>query len=262
MKMLSKFIGVIMQKLRDVNQISGKCDVHKSALLSKSIFSGTIEIKERSSVFDTVIKGKVTIGVLSAIESSSLNGAEISISDYCKIYNCNIVGQVAIGRNTSLWGPNIDLVSRPEYGISIGKYCSIARNVSMQTFNHNIKKATTYFIGKNFYNEKWHNEEVSKGGIVIGNDVWIGTHSVILGGVNIGNGAVVAANSLVNKDVPPYAIVGGSPAKVIGYRFDEVIVAKLLELEWWDWNDEQLLANKHFFEEELSLATIINLLDS
>lgn len=74
--------------------------------------------------------------------------------------------------------------------------------------------------------------------IVIGNDVWIGRGAMIMAGVTIGDGAVVAARAVVNKDVAPYAIVGGVPAKLIRHRFDEATVRRLLELQWWNWPDE------------------------
>ncbi|MFX3636497.1 MAG: CatB-related O-acetyltransferase [Candidatus Pristimantibacillus sp.] len=75
----------------------------------------------------------------------------------------------------------------------------------------------------------------SNGNVVIGNDVWMGLSSTIMSGVKIGDGAVIAAHALVTKDVPPYAIVGGNPAKVIKYRFPQNIIDKLLQMKWWDW---------------------------
>jgi len=79
-----------------------------------------------------------------------------------------------------------------------------------------------------------------KGDIVIGNDVWIGYGVTILSGVTIGDGAIVAANSCVVKDVPPYSIVGGVPAKVIKYRFDDETIGKLLKIRWWDWDEQKI----------------------
>ncbi len=86
--------------------------------------------------------------------------------------------------------------------------------------------------------------------IAIGNDVWIGRDVKIMDGVNVGDGAVVAAGAIVTKDVPPYAIAGGIPAKVIKYRFDEQTIAKLLELQWWNLSDDEISKHKDFFNEK------------
>jgi acetyltransferase-like isoleucine patch superfamily enzyme len=138
--------------------------------------------------------------------------------------------------------------------INIGSFCSIARNVSIQTYNHNFKKLTSYYIGQNLFKERWHNETVYKQNpMTIKNDVWIGAHCVILGDVTIGNGAVVAANSVITKDVPPYSIVAGSPAKVIGYRFDKKMRVELESLKWWEWPVDKILSNKFLFESEMDI---------
>jgi serine acetyltransferase len=82
-----------------------------------------------------------------------------------------------------------------------------------------------------------------KGDIVIENDVWIGAKSTIMSGVRIHNGAVVAANSNVTKDVPPFAVVGGNPAKIIKYRFNEEQIESLLKIAWWDWDEDKIRIN-------------------
>jgi acetyltransferase-like isoleucine patch superfamily enzyme len=81
---------------------------------------------------------------------------------------------------------------------------------------------------------------VSRGNVVIGNDVWLGDRCTILSGVSIGNGAVVAANATVTKDVPPYAVVAGNPARIVKMRFDEAEIAKLQALRWWDWDEQRI----------------------
>lgn len=127
--------------------------------------------------------------------------------------------------------------------VFVGKYCSIARGVIMDCgFSHNTKFITTYpFNAINpqaFGHIKGH--PVTKGDIVIGNDVWIGEEAMIMSGVHIGDGAVVAARAVVTKDVSSYSIVGGVPAKHIKYRFPIEIVYKLLQLKWWDWTQEKI----------------------
>ncbi len=197
------------------------------------------------------ITPSVKIGKDAFIKGSVIEGNTI-VEENCRIYDATIKGNVQIGRYSSLWGPNITILSKVNK-IVIGNFCSIARNVTIQEFNHNMNKRTTYYVGKNIFHEKWENENVSKGDIVIGNDVWIGGHCVILSGVKIGNGAVIAANSVVSSDVPDYAIVAGSPAKVIKYRFDSDTIKTLQEEKWWQWDIDTIKKNKHLFEETLTI---------
>lgn len=135
----------------------------------------------------------------------------------------------------------------------IGKFCSIARDCKIGLATHTLKNISTcpIFTEKiNGTGYRWSNttfkEEPAK--VKIGNDVWIGTGAIVLGGVNIGNGAVIAAGAVVTKDVPEYAISAGVPAKVIKYRFDPEIIIKLGELNWWDLSEEKLKSNIHFFQ--------------
>jgi acetyltransferase-like isoleucine patch superfamily enzyme len=130
----------------------------------------------------------------------------------------------------------------------IGDYSSIAEEVTILLGgNHRMDWVTTYPFPA--FPEKWPNaakikgHPSSKGDVIIGNDVWIGFGCTILSGVKIGDGAVVAARSVVTKDVPPYAIVGGVPAKVIKYRFNEDIIEKLLKLKWWNWKEDKIKKN-------------------
>lgn len=120
----------------------------------------------------------------------------------------------------------------------IGSFCSISDGVRIGLAQH----PTNYFSTSHFCFDNLNREDV---GFVdepcaIGNDVWIGSDVLIMGGINVGDGAVLAAGAVVTKDVPPYAIVGGVPAKVIRYRFDEETIKELLELKWWDMPDEKI----------------------
>lgn len=133
--------------------------------------------------------------------------------------------------------------------LRIGKFCSIACGAKFlfNSANHTLHSLSTYPFPI-FYEawghgmgpaEAWDN----RGDIIIGNDVWIGYEAVILAGVTIGDGAVVGARAVVTKDVPPYTIVGGVPARPIRRRFSEADIARLLALKWWDWPIEQIAAS-------------------
>jgi acetyltransferase-like isoleucine patch superfamily enzyme len=129
----------------------------------------------------------------------------------------------------------------PEAPIEIGSFCSIAAEVMfLCSGNHPTECATTSFIHSNMMGKPSPMDSSGRRGIKVGNDVWIGRRALILPGVNIGHGGVVAAQATVTKDVPPYAIVGGNPAKIIRLRFPEEIVAKMLAIRWWDWDDEKI----------------------
>lgn len=132
----------------------------------------------------------------------------------------------------------------------IGKFCSIACGAKFlfNSANHALGSLSTYPFP--LFWEEWGLEKENvaaawdnKGDILIGSDVWIGYEAVILAGVTIGDGAIIAARAVVTKDVPPYTIVGGVPAKAIRRRFPEETIQRLLELRWWDWPRERIARN-------------------
>ena len=132
----------------------------------------------------------------------------------------------------------------------IGKFCSIACGAKFifNSANHTLSSLSTYPFPIFF--EEWGldvknitNAWDNKGDIVIGNDVWIGYEAVIMSGVTIGNGAIIGTRAVVTKDVPPYTIVGGVPAKPIRKRFSEDVISCLLEIRWWDWSKERIAEN-------------------
>ena len=139
--------------------------------------------------------------------------------------------------------------------LKIGKFCSIACGAKFlfNSANHTVKSLSTYPFPIFF--EEWGLDVRdittawdNKGDIVIGNDVWIGYEAVIMSGVTIGDGAIIGTRAVVTKDVPPYTIVGGIPAKQIRKRFSEETISELLELKWWDWTFEKISQNIEFIK--------------
>ncbi|SEP21163.1 CatB-related O-acetyltransferase [Propionispora vibrioides] len=142
----------------------------------------------------------------------------------------------------------------------IGKYCSIAHGTKFifTAAHHTLHSLSTYpfelfddWSHAGFVTEAWDN----KGDIVIGNDVWIGYEAFIMSGVHIGDGAIIGARAVVTKDVPPYTVVGGVPAKPIRKRYDDAVIEVLLQAKWWDW-DPQVVSDNVRALKDLDLAKI------
>ena len=170
-----------------------------------------------------------------------VTGPNIEVGDYT-IYNDFVHEPRDFEKNNVLYHYPIN-----GDRLRIGKFCSIACGAKFlfTSGNHSMQSLSTYTFpiffdewaldGKDIC-QAWDN----KGDIVIGSDVWIGYEAVILSGVKIGNGAIIGTRAVVTKDVPPYTIVGGVPAKPIRRRFDDTTIEKLEALRWWDWDDEKI----------------------
>jgi virginiamycin A acetyltransferase len=257
--------------------ISGEIHIKRNSKIEKSTLFHKINIDSNVTIKNSKIESNIFIGEGTKIVDSELASgtAEIKIGSHAIIENAKIhgklitgenikiidgvflSGKITLGRNVSLNGPGMDIISNLNE-VKIGNFCSIARNVAIQEYNHNFNNLSSYFMHQNMFNETKLNDIVSKGSIEIKNDVWIGTQSIILSGVTIGNGAVVAANSTIVDDVPDYAIVGGSPARVISYRFSKEIIEELLKMKWWDWTDEKIHKNRSLFLGEITLDKLKN----
>jgi virginiamycin A acetyltransferase len=128
----------------------------------------------------------------------------------------------------------------------IGKFCAIARGATfiMNGANHKMAGFSTYPF--QIFGQGWERvmpgegELPYKGDTIVGHDVWVGYQATLMPGVTIGEGAIVASKSVVTSDVPAYSIVGGNPAKVLKFRFDEATIAELLRLEWWHWSPDRI----------------------
>ena len=170
----------------------------------------------------------------------------ITVGDYT-MYNDFVNDPVGFERNNVLYHYPIN-----RDRLIIGKFCSIACGAKFlfNSANHTLSSLSTYPFPLFF--EEWGLEKRNvaaswdnKGDIVIGNDVWIGYEAVIMAGVTIGDGAILGARAVVTKDVPPYTVAGGIPAKPIKKRYPEETIAALSELKWWDWPEERIAQNLH-----------------
>ena len=148
---------------------------------------------------------------------------------------------IHVGKDT--YGPISAIIASPVSHLYIGNFCSIASEVSfVVAADHSTHNISTYPFRSLCLNKE-QGEAVTKGDIIVDDDVWIGYRATVLSGVHIGKGAIVAAGAVVTKDVPPYAIVGGVPAKIIGYRFEEEMRNELLKVDFSKLDGEMIKNN-------------------
>lgn len=180
-----------------------------------------MNLRRGHSVESWNVGRSVKVGYKSVIRKGVEMGADVVLGDYSYVS-----------------GPRTYVESA-----RIGKFCSIARQTVIGVGNHDHSLVTThpFLISPEFGGiVSTRIAEPQRAAPVIGNDVWIGINSIVMRGVTIGDGAVVAANSVVTRDVPPYAIVGGVPARIIRYRFSPELIAGLQRICWWNWSESKL----------------------
>lgn len=161
---------------------------------------------------------------------------DVTIEDSVRIgRNSELRGKVTVGRYSNFVRENW-----VQGDVTIGQFCAIAPKAAFQGTNHDIDHWALQ--------QRWQREELHKkvppeiGPITVGSDVWVGREAIILSDVNIGHGACIGAGSIVTRDVPPYAIVAGVPAKQIGWRFPKTVREELLNLSWWEWEIDEIKA--------------------
>lgn len=190
-----------------------------------------------------------------------------NISFSARIMNSNIDQKAVVRNNCRIYGSS---VGRYTYitrngliqNTQIGAFCSISENVNIGLPTHPLKMVSTspvFLTGNNYLRKHFatHPHEDSEK-TLIGNDVWIGADVKIKSGLTIGDGAVIGAGAVVTHDVPPYAVVGGIPAKIINYRFDNEIIQALLSAKWWEFDDVELEKFACNFDSVEKLISTIN----
>lgn len=204
-----------------------KCIIGSHCYISNTVFDHNVNVENYVYLNNVVL------------------GENVRIFNGCHLYN------VAVARYTYI-SPN-SIISHA----NIGTFCSIGRNIHCIGANHPIDFLSTHPVfysthkqcGKSFTDSELFDEFLQ---IEIGNDVWIGSNAVILGGIKVNNGAIIGAGSVVTKDVSPYSIVGGNPAKHLRFRFDECTIKQIQDLTWWDWDDDTILRNIKKFQSSYS----------
>ena len=161
-----------------------------------------------------------------------------------RLYNENKCNIVTLGAGSYIVDATMEYMVEAKAHVLIGKYSSLASDIKFYIgLNHNYRNVSTYPFDNI---DGWlpycvpDVADFNNSQIIVGNDVWVGNGVTFLSGVHIGNGAVIGANSTVAKDIPPYAVAVGNPARVIKYRFSEEVISKLQAIKWWNWSVEQI----------------------
>lgn len=208
--------------------------ISDSAKIISSEYGEKIKLYRNAELRDSSIGDLVQLGDDSILIKSTLE-SNIAVN------RRNFIQQSNIGRFTYT---GFNTVIR---GVNIGRFCSISWNVSIGGKNHDFDNVTTSAIWGffNMYGEKLNNFTYGegKGECTIGNDVLISSNAIVLRGVKVGNGAIIGAGAVVTKDVEPYSIVAGVPAKKIKMRFEDNIIEALEEIQWWNWPIETIREN-------------------
>lgn len=177
-----------------------------------------------------------------------------------RVYGKSKLFRSKVGRHTYI-GRGTRLVC-----VKVGDFCSIAGESVIGMANHtknNLSTSPLFTEKHNATKTVWADNDYVESPyktITIGNDVWIGSRVMVLGGVSIGDGAVIGAGAVVTKDVPPYAIVAGVPARIINYRFSEAVIGKLEKINWWDKTDAVLRQHIDCFQSPLDDAVVTKIL--
>lgn len=222
--------------------------VHGTAVVRDSLLDNhLVRVWANARIENSRIESNVSVGNDSIIAKSK-------IQKDCDIGRRNIISHACIEKGVSTQSNTTIRFA------SVGKYTSVAWNVTIGAPNHEMHRLAMAQLNYIFPEEKQeHMDSYDRLECSIGNDVWIAAGAHVLRGVNISDGAVVAANAVVTKDVPPYAIVAGVPAKIVGFRFSAEIIDELMDIKWWEFSDEKLRTIRYLFEEDVDEKMILAL---
>lgn len=174
----------------------------------------------------------------------------VNIAHHAELKDCRIGKRTSIGRYATI------------HNAEIGRYCSVSWNVTVGAMSHPLESVSTNaFTYRKKFGLCEKDEFLSHEKVVIKNDVWIGCNVVIMPGVTIGDGAVIGAGAVVLKDVQPYEVVAGVPAKRIRFRFSEDTISRLENIKWWDWSDKEIKKNISLFSPHNKIEENSEILD-
>jgi virginiamycin A acetyltransferase len=204
------------------------------------------------------------------IQDSTI-GKNCSVGNFSRVYNSDLYEFSRLERNNHVFNSSLNRYTYTGMNTvilhtQIGSFCSISWNVSIGGANHDYTRITQHsFLYNNHDGIRPINDNVAYNRfsepLRIGNDVWIGAGAVINRGITVGDGAVIGANAVVTKDVEPYSIVGGVPARVINYRFSAEVIDLLKKLNWWDWPIEKIQSNYKMLSDKPAVEEIQHLLN-
>jgi virginiamycin A acetyltransferase len=216
-------------------------------LINATPFDGSFQVHPDASISrSTLIKGHLTMGEGARIEPRTKIQGSVDLARQVRVGDDSVLrGNVSVGPWTNM-SSGAKIIGEAE----IGGFCACAQDITIRQRNHPTSGPV---IQGRFYSEVADEpQEIdTHGPITVGNDVWLCEDVTILSGVTIGDGAVVGADSVVTKDVEPYEIVAGVPAEHRGWRFDESVREQLLDIAWWEWDEDRLRRNRDFFRANL-----------
>lgn len=221
---------------------------------SQFVIPESCNVYQGARVANSTLADDCSVGNFSRVDFSTLGYK-------CRIDRNNHIYRSQLGRHSYTGMGTVVMCA------DIGAFCSISWNVSIGGADHDYTRMTQHSFLYNEHDDlRPENEDIIYDRFIeklsIGSDVWIAAGATITRGVSIGHGAVVAANSVVTKDVPPYAIVAGSPAKIIKYRFENDVIDLLLKLKWWEWSQEKIKENYPYLSNKPNVSGLEKLLES
>lgn len=220
-------------------------------MMDRNIINSTVEadVKLYKNIYikDSTIHSHSSVGDDTTIVSSEIEG-NVAINRRNFINNSNIASYTYTGINNNIGYTNI------------GKFCSLGKSLNIGGNDHNYKRVSTMPLSRYAQLSKSIidvESNIEPKRCIIGNDVWIGDGACVLSKAKISDGVIIGAGAVVTKDIPPYAIAVGVPAKVIGFRFEKGIIEELLKIKWWDWPEKYITDNAELiFKRNLSQKII------